>query len=61
MTLAKMNLYCTLNVDWMNQEKFKTADAILNPNKAPEKAALIPQIPTPVNVRIRSAEYYKYK
>ena len=46
-----------LNVDWMNQEKFKTAESILNPTKTPEKEAPIPDIPSPANVRKRSAEY----
>ena len=50
-----------LNVDKRNQEKFKTAEAILNPTKTPEKKAPIPDIPSPANVRKGSAEYYKYK
>ena len=27
-----------LNIDWMNQEKFKTAEAILNPPCTPTKS-----------------------
>ena len=50
-----------LSVDWMNQEKFRTAEAILNPTKTPEKKAPIPDIPSPANVRKGSEEYYKYK
>ena len=48
-----------LNVDWMNQEKLKTAELILNPTKTPEKKTPIPNIPSPVNVGKGSAEYYK--
>ena len=48
-----------LNVDWMNQEKLKTTEVILNPTKTPEKKTPIPNIPSPVNVGKGSAEYYK--
>ena len=45
----------------MNQEKFKTADAILNPPSTPRKTDVSFKVDSPINLRKGTTEYYKYK